>query len=563
MGWSGATPVLSWKDSVRVATAAALPAVTYDNGTAGVGATLTADAVGVLTVDGVATVLGDKVLVKNQVAGLQNGPYDVTVEGTAGVAAVLTRSPLSDEAAEVPSEAMFVQEGTANADSGFTQTVDAPITMGTTALVYVQFTGLGQITAGTGMTKTGNTLNVIGGTGITANADDIEIDSTVVTVGGAFHDGFSDFVANEHIDWTSASDNFSTSGTLASGNATVTGGVLVDQDADAIAIEIDSESTAANALEVNADALTTGSIAQFLSNSSSAAARSLVVIINEHASASSTGVCRMRQDAGGQNLNLTSNGNGISLYIDSAATAGATIDIDNPATTTGDIIRINDADALTTGSILGLKSNSADTGTRSLVSIHNDHVDATGTTVLKLTQDSTGLALDADGAATFNEAGADVDYRFEGDTLAYMLFMEGNAASENIALLAAALPNWQAMDRGVFIGDVTTAPTGNPTAGIFVWSLSGVGQARAGSGTVTDWAPAGPHCAKCGYDAWAVACHNDIWKSWHYECGNCGEVYKGGPKSILDILGKKERSELIRKGMGWDEVSKKFFGAVA
>ncbi len=181
MGWSGSTPVLSWKDSVRVATAAALPAVTYDNGTAGVGATLTADAVGVLTVDGIATVLGDRILVKNQVAGLQNGPYDVTVEGTAGVAAVLTRSPLSDEAAEVPSEAVFVQEGTANGDSGYTQTANAPVTMGTTVLVYVQFTGLGMVTAGDGMTKTGNTLDVVGGTGITVNANNIEIDATVAT----------------------------------------------------------------------------------------------------------------------------------------------------------------------------------------------------------------------------------------------------------------------------------------------------------------------------------------------------------------------------------------------
>ena len=63
-----------WKDSVDFATTAALPAVTYDNGTSGVGATLTADANGAFpTTDGVTPALNDFVLVKDQAAGLQNG----------------------------------------------------------------------------------------------------------------------------------------------------------------------------------------------------------------------------------------------------------------------------------------------------------------------------------------------------------------------------------------------------------------------------------------------------------------------------------------------------------
>lgn len=65
-----------WKESVRAATTAALPAVTYANGTGGVGATLTADANGALPAqDGVTLVVNDRLLVKDQAAQLQNGIY--------------------------------------------------------------------------------------------------------------------------------------------------------------------------------------------------------------------------------------------------------------------------------------------------------------------------------------------------------------------------------------------------------------------------------------------------------------------------------------------------------
>lgn len=165
------------KGSCRLATTAALPTVTYANGTSGVGATLTASAVGVLTVDGVATVLGDRILVKDQASGLQNGIYTVTTAGTAGVAFVLTRATDMDQAGEFPSAFTFIEEGTANADSGFVCTTNAPVTVGTTAISFTQFSGAGQIDAGAGLTKTGNTINV--GTASTArivvNADNIDL----------------------------------------------------------------------------------------------------------------------------------------------------------------------------------------------------------------------------------------------------------------------------------------------------------------------------------------------------------------------------------------------------
>jgi hypothetical protein len=127
-------------------------------------------------IDGVTLVQGDRILIKNQASGAENGIYTVGSSGTAP-----TRATDADISAEVTAGMFtFVEEGTANADSGWVLTTDQPITLGATALVFTQFSGTGQITAGTGLTKTGNTLNVGAGTGILANADDVAIDTSVV-----------------------------------------------------------------------------------------------------------------------------------------------------------------------------------------------------------------------------------------------------------------------------------------------------------------------------------------------------------------------------------------------
>jgi len=60
--------------------------------------------------------------------------------------------------------------------------------------------------------------------------------------------------------------------------------------------------------------------------------------------------------------------------------------------------------------------------------------------------------------------------------------------------------NHQSMKHGVFLADSTAVPTGNPTAGIFIYSDAGAGKARGTSGTVTTWAPAEPHCPRCTRD---------------------------------------------------------------
>lgn len=149
---------LSPKEAVRLATAAALPA--YTQAGAGVGATLTAVAVGALTVDGVLVVDGDRVLVKNGATNDDNGIYDATEAGDGATAFILTRAQDFDAAADVIGGHCFVLEGTANADTSWVCTADAPITMDTTLLPFVQFSGVGTYLGGDGIDITGMTISV-------------------------------------------------------------------------------------------------------------------------------------------------------------------------------------------------------------------------------------------------------------------------------------------------------------------------------------------------------------------------------------------------------------------
>ena len=91
----------------------------------------------------------------------------------------------------------------------------------------------------------------------------------------------------------------------------------------------------------------------------------------------------------------------------------------------------------------------------------------------------------------FNEqAQEDNDLRVEGGSLTHALFFDASTASENLHLLTTAAANTQSMDRGIFIGDSTTAPTGNPTAGGFLYVVAGALVWRSPSGAVTELAPA-------------------------------------------------------------------------
>jgi len=175
---------LDVKASVVAASTTALT-VTYSNGSSGVGATLTnAGTQAALTLDSIALSSGDRVLIKDQASALQNGVYTVTTVGSASVNWVLTRATDFDNSpgTEVsPGTFFFVEQGTTQADNGYVVSTNTAITIGTTAIDFSQFSGAGQITAGDGLTKTGNTINAVGTSNrISISADAIDISASYV-----------------------------------------------------------------------------------------------------------------------------------------------------------------------------------------------------------------------------------------------------------------------------------------------------------------------------------------------------------------------------------------------
>ncbi len=150
--------------------------------------------------------------------------------------------------------------------------------------------------------------------------------------------------------------------------------------------------------------------------------------------------------------------------------------------------------------------------------VYIDAIQASASIVLRPNGQTERMRLGA-AEIVMNDTQADVDVRIEGDSLSHFGFFDATATTENIALLAAAAPNWQTMDRGLFIGDTSNAPTGNPTAGGFLYSESGAGKWRGSGGTVTTFGPAEPHCEVCGSDyghEWA----NKKWGRLQF-CVNC------------------------------------------
>lgn len=150
---------LAWKSPVRAATTANI--------------TLS----GAQTIDGVAVIAGDRVLVKDQSTGSQNGVY-------VAAAGAWTRATDMDTSAEsVANSTVLVQEGTVNGDKSYTLATNAPITLGTTSLTFTQVGGGSGTTyvAGNGLTESpAGTFNVGAGTGVTIAADTVGVDTSVV-----------------------------------------------------------------------------------------------------------------------------------------------------------------------------------------------------------------------------------------------------------------------------------------------------------------------------------------------------------------------------------------------
>ena len=167
---------LDTKPSCKLGTTANLTA-TYSNGTAGVGATLTASANGALVLDTQAGNVNDRILVKDQTTRTENGIYTVTTTGDISNPFVLTRSIPEDQPAELSGGAfVFVEEGSLNANNGYTFTHTGAPTFGTTNLDVSQFSGAGQINAGDALTKDGNRLDVaVDDSSLEVNSDALRV----------------------------------------------------------------------------------------------------------------------------------------------------------------------------------------------------------------------------------------------------------------------------------------------------------------------------------------------------------------------------------------------------
>jgi hypothetical protein len=152
------------KDSVRVASTANIAiASALTNGS---------------TIDGVTVATGNRVLLKNQTDASENGIYAVVASGAASRTVDANTNTLVTNGMYT-----FVSEGTASNATGYVLTTLDPITLDTTNLTFTQFSGAGQIDAGAGLTKTGNTLDVVGTSGrIVANANTVDIGSDVALV---------------------------------------------------------------------------------------------------------------------------------------------------------------------------------------------------------------------------------------------------------------------------------------------------------------------------------------------------------------------------------------------
>jgi hypothetical protein len=164
---------IHFHEPVEYSTAAALPnSPTYDNGTAGVGATLTAGANAALVIDGVTltspTDNGIRVLVQNQASGFQNGIYVVTEAGSGGAAWVLTRSSDADTY-EIASpdglsegSTVYTSSGLTNAGSTFSCNTTGTITFGTTAITFTLISSAVSYIVESPLDLTGNTLSLAG-----------------------------------------------------------------------------------------------------------------------------------------------------------------------------------------------------------------------------------------------------------------------------------------------------------------------------------------------------------------------------------------------------------------
>ena len=159
---------VSWKQAVRVASTA----------------NVTVSSPGT-TIDGVTMVANDRVLLKSQTTGTENGIYIWVAS-----ASPMTRALDMDASSEFLGAAVYVEEGTTNHDTAWTQQTE-PFTLGTTTASFIQFGGGTTYSAGNGILISTGVISAVANTGITVGGSGIGVDHNTVpfryaaTVGGS------------------------------------------------------------------------------------------------------------------------------------------------------------------------------------------------------------------------------------------------------------------------------------------------------------------------------------------------------------------------------------------
>lgn len=172
---------LSNKGASRLATVAALPTNIYSNGASGVGATLVAVATGVLTIDGAAVATNNLIVVKDEVAQANNGIYKCTTAGAIGVAYILTRATNMDQATEIGQAYSFVTAGTTNQNTSWNVNAGTYV-VGTTAIVWNQFSASPILIGGSAIDVTGNIIDLeVDNVTLEVAADAVQIKALGVT----------------------------------------------------------------------------------------------------------------------------------------------------------------------------------------------------------------------------------------------------------------------------------------------------------------------------------------------------------------------------------------------
>ena len=252
---------LNFHAACNYGSTAALPAYTYNNGTSGVGATITATANGALVLDGHTFVsptdLGLRVLIKDETSGnaAYNGVYTVTATGSAGAVFVLTRATDYDTSGTGTNEIdagdfLLVLSGATLSNTSWVQQTPLPIVVGTTGITFTQFGAPVAYTAGTGLSLVGTVFSIANTTvaansygsasavgtftvnaqgQLTAASDiNIAISASAVTSGtlavARGGTGIASYTIGDLV-YASGTTTLSTLADVATGNALISGGV--------------------------------------------------------------------------------------------------------------------------------------------------------------------------------------------------------------------------------------------------------------------------------------------------------------------------------------------------